>query len=87
MTTVIDTLTQLASNASLQTPAATEQLLSANNIEEAVADAILAKDVVSLERQLDVCPDIACLLVPAEDDEEEKQDDKDTSEIKSIVNG
>lgn len=75
MTAVIETLVQIASDASLQSPQATEQLLINNNVEESIAQAIINKDVISLERQLDVCPDIVCLVVPAKDDDDEEQDD------------
>lgn len=80
MTTIIQTLALLASDASLQTPQAIEQLLADNNTEESIATAIINKDIVSLERQLDVCPDIVCLVVPAEDDEDGEKKDKDSAE-------
>ncbi len=79
MSTVIDTLAQIASDASLQTPAATEQLLTEHNIDAAISAAIIAKDVTSLERQLDVCPDIVCFVAPAEDDESESESESDDS--------
>ena len=66
-----------------------EKLVAQAEINAEQAEAIINKDVTSLERQLDICPDIKCLLVPAEDDEEEKEEEEDTasSDIKSIVNG
>ena len=75
MTKAIQVLEQMANDASLQNPQATEQLLIDNNIEESIAAAIINKDVISLERQLDVRPDIVCFVAPAEDDDEEKDDD------------
>ncbi len=81
MSTVIDTLAQIASDASLQTPAATEQLLTEHNIDAAMSAAIIAKDVTSLERQLDVRPDIVCLIVAPSDD-----DDVNTIVNKTAVN-
>jgi len=94
MTTVIETLAQLASDASLQNSQATEQLLIDNNVEETIATAIINKDVTSLERQLDVCPDIFCVLLPAEDEEsesdgstEDNESEENNTDIKSIVNG
>ena len=83
MTAVIETLVQMASDASLQSPQATEQLLINNNIEESIAEAIINKDGISLERQLDVRPDIVCFILPADDESEEKDDgkgDTDSSE-------
>ena len=80
MTAVIDTLVQLASDASLQNSSATDQLLIDNKIDKETINAIVSKDVTKLERQLDVCPDIVCILVPAEDeDSEENTDDKTDS--------
>jgi len=80
MTTVIETLAQLASDASLQTPQAIEQCLIDNGIDEAISNTIINKDVISLERQLDVCPDIVCTVFPAEDEEKEEKDDDDSTE-------
>ncbi|MCW8832878.1 MAG: hypothetical protein OQK09_11605 [Colwellia sp.] len=89
MTKVIETLAQLASDASLQSAQAMEKLLIDNNIEDTIATAVINKDVVSLERQLDVCPDVVCFLVPAEDDEQSEDNGSEESEtnIKLIVNG
>lgn len=57
-----------------------ERLLAQAEINAEQAKAIRTKDIISLERQLDICPDIVCILVPAEDDEdgtsEEEQEDK-----------
>ena len=61
------------------------QLVAQADITAEQAEAVINKDVTSLERQLDICPDVYCLLVPAEDDE--KEEDDDASDIKSIVNG
>lgn len=82
MSKVIQVLEQMGSDASLQSEQAIEQLLTAAEVNVEQAEAIISKDVISLERQLDVCPDIVCLIVPAEDDDEneEKDDNTDSSE-------
>ena len=91
MTKVIQVLEQMANDASLQTEQAIEQLLTTTEVDAEQAEAIISKDVTSLERQLDVCPDIVCLILPAEDDDEEKDDDKDdddsAEETSNIVIG
>jgi hypothetical protein len=64
------------------------RLVAQADITEEQAEAIINKDVTSLERQLDICPDVYCLFFPAEDDdktEQENEDDK-TDETKSVVN-
>lgn len=82
MTIVIDTLTQMASDASLQSEQAIKQLLIATEVNTEQAEAIINKDVSSLDRQLDVRLDIFCGIFPAEDDDEseEKDDDKDDTD-------
>ena len=65
-----------------------EKLVTQANITADQAEAILNKDVTSLERQLDICPEIICFFVPAEDDEPSEQENEDdkTDESKSVVN-
>jgi hypothetical protein len=63
------------------------QLVAQEDITAKQAEAIINKDVTSLERQLDVCPDIVCFLLPAEDEEKETESEDDETDIKSIVNG
>jgi len=89
MSTVIQVLEKMGSDANLQSEQAIEQLLAASEVNAEQTEAIMTKDVISLERQLDVCPDIVCLLVPAEDDEKEdkEKEDEDDNDIKSVVNG
>jgi hypothetical protein len=71
MSKVIQVLAEMANNAECQSDAAIEALVTAANLNATTTEAILAKDVTSLERQLDVCPDIVCLVVVADDDDEE----------------
>ena len=92
MSKVIEVLASMASDASLQNEAAVEKLLNTAelnaelNIEQSTA--IITKDLVSLERQLDICPDIVCILAPAEDDEKEDTNEEDTNEDHpSVING
>jgi hypothetical protein len=77
MSKAIKVLEQLGSNAAFQNEQAIEQLLTATKVNAEQAEAIINKDVTSLERQLDVRLDVVCGVFPAEDDDEEKDDDKD----------
>ncbi len=65
-----------------------EKLLTNSEINAEQSKAIINKDITSLERQLDICPDIVCTFAPAEDDEpeEESEEEKTNDETKSIVN-
>ena len=87
MSKIIQVLEQMANDASLQNEQAIAQLLATTDVNTEQAEAITNKDITSLERQLDVCPDIYCLLVPAEDDEPAEDDSEENqTDIKSIVN-
>jgi len=64
-----------------------DKLIAQTTITTEQAEAIRTKDIISLERQLDICPDIFCFLIPAEDDEPVKEDEEnEESSIKSVVN-
>lgn len=88
MSKVIQVLAQMASDSSLQNESAVEALLTTKEINADQSEAIIAKDVITLERQLDICPDIVCIMFPAEDGEasEESEEDDSKTEIKSVVN-
>ncbi|TPH15163.1 hypothetical protein [Litorilituus lipolyticus] len=81
MNKVIEILTEMAQNAS----ADIEQLAAQVSSEQ--AEAIINKDITALERQLDICPDIKCFLIPAEDEEPSKKEEEkeEESDVKSVV--
>lgn len=86
MSKVIQVLAQMGSDASLQSEEAIKQLLSATEVDAEQAEAIVNKDITSLERQLDVCPDIVCVIVPAEDDDEKEDDKEDDDSAEETSN-
>jgi len=86
MSKVIQVLAQMGSDVSCQSEDATNSLLVTIELESEIAEFIINKDVTSLERQLDVCPDIVCAVFPAEDDEEEKDDEKDDDSTEETSN-
>ncbi len=63
-----------------------EELIKQSNINNKQAKAIRAKDTISLENQLDICPDVYCFLVPAEDDEAESEKDEEQPDTQALVN-
>jgi len=81
---LLETMAQLAH-------ADIEKLIAQTTINTELAEAIRAKDIISLERQLDICPDIYCVLFPAEDDsatetEAPTEDENNDEEVSSAIN-
>lgn len=89
MTTITQVLEQMGQDAKLQNSAQVKEFIEHTELSIELKNALITKDTVSLERQMDVCPDIVCFLVPAEDDQPAEDDSKENSDtnIKSIVNG
>ncbi len=88
MSKVIQVLAQMANRADLQSEQALETFLSTTEINAEQNEAIITKNVTSLERQLDICPDIVCILLPAEDDAEESDSpaEDEPENNQSIIN-
>tara|TARA_B110001454_G_C12507662_1_gene345411 strand:+ start:161 stop:436 length:276 start_codon:yes stop_codon:yes gene_type:complete len=86
MSNVIQVLEQMGSDANIQSEDAIETLLVSAELETEITEAIINKDVISLERQLDVCPDIVCLVLPAEDDDEKDDDNDDQDSTEETSN-
>ena len=84
MSKVMQVLEQMGSDANCQSEDAINNLLVAAELDPEITEAIVNKEVISLERQLDVCPDIVCVVLPAE---EEDDDDEDSTEekINSVI--
>lgn len=82
MSKIIQALEQIGNDAKLQNEQAIEQWLVTTELEADQAETIINKDIISLERQLDVCPDVVCIILPAEDDDDDdkKGDDDDENE-------
>lgn len=76
-------LEQMGSDANCQSEDAINNLLVAAELDPEIIESIVNKEVISLERQLDVCPDIVCVVLPAE----EEDDDEDSTEekINSVI--
>jgi hypothetical protein len=87
MNNVIRVLEQMANDSSFQNEQAVEALITAAEINAEQSAAIITKDINSLERQLDICPDFVCAMFPAEDDESNKENEEEDKEENSVVNG
>jgi len=60
-----------------------ESLLTQVDINQ--SKAILNKDVTALERQLDICPDIKCFIIPAEDDEPSDEEESENETTNTAI--
>lgn len=80
MLNAIQVLATIGSDATLQSDDAIASLLIKSELDSATVEAIVNKDVISLERQLDICPDIVCIILPADDDEDEDEEKDDSTE-------
>lgn len=85
MSKVIQVLAQMANRADLQSAKSLETFLSTTEINAEQSEAIITNDITSLERQLDICPDIVCVLLPAEDDDDVPAENEEEDK-KSVIN-
>jgi len=85
MSDIIKLLEELGQNAKLQLKDEVEKAIVESELAEEVKTALLTKDTVTLEKQLDVCPDIFCILFPAEDEESEDSPSEDEKEADSVT--
>ncbi|WP_394129110.1 hypothetical protein [Shewanella maritima] len=76
MSNIIQLLERMGQDANLQTQQQLSSEIASSDISPALKQALLEQDTVSLEKQLDVCPDVQCLMLPAED--EKPKDDKES---------
>ena len=86
MSKVIQVLEQLGQDANLQTAASIEFYVNNAELENELTEALVNKDVSSLERSLDICPDIVCVVVTPDNDEPSEDDSEEKEEIKAVIN-
>ena len=72
MSKVMQVLEQMGSDATLQSEGAIQSLLVSAELDTEITEAIVNKDITSLERQLDVRLDMVCGVLPAEDEDEDE---------------
>ena len=90
MSNIIQLLERMGQEANLQNRAQLEQVINATELEQPLKESLLNNDKMTLERQLDICPDIVAFLFPAEDDQpQDNEDDKEEEkeQIRSVSNG
>lgn len=75
MSKIINVLEQMGRNTNYQNEDTINNLLATAELDIEISAAIINKDITSLEHQLDVRPDVVCMILPAEDDEGDEGDD------------
>ncbi|WP_394199893.1 hypothetical protein [Shewanella waksmanii] len=90
MSSVIELLEQMGQNAALQNQTGFEQAINDSDLNPNLKTSLLNRDDIRLKRELDVCPDVVCAMIPAEDDEatdsgkdEDSNDSKDSKDTQS----
>lgn len=96
MLNIIQVLELMGKDAKLQNADAINHLLNIAELDIDITNSITNKDIIALDRQLNVCPNIYCMLFPAipedplEQDnnkEDSEEEDKEVSEAKLLING
>lgn len=86
MSNVIQVLAQMGCDAALQSEEAIANLLQTTELNAELTEAIESKDIISLERQLDVRPDIVCTIATPEGDEDEDESENDDESAEETSN-
>ena len=89
MSNIIQLLERMGQDSELQTEQSFEQAIQESALTHELKQSLLNRDDISLKRQLDVCPDVVCVLLPAEDEEtkpeQKEKPTEDKSETRSII--
>lgn len=65
-----------------------ETAITESNLNEELKTTMLNRDIVALEKALDICPDVVCILLPADEEEnqeEEKKNNEEKIDVAAIV--
>lgn len=89
MSNIIQLLERMGQDAALQTEANFDKAITESTLSTTLKTLLLNRDNIILKRELDVCPDVVCLMVPAEDEEptNEEEPKEENVEIKAVVHG
>jgi len=88
MTEVIDVLATIGQDAALQTPSALEKFVEQSELSAELQESLITGDTITIKRQLDVCPDIVCVILAPEDDEpSEEPEEEEQPEARAAANG
>ncbi len=88
MDTIIEILEKAGENAKYQNDSTYIELIESSELPSDIKSTLIDKEATTLERQLDVCPDIVCIVLPAEDEpsEENEEPEKNAEDIRMAIN-
>ncbi|MCL1065727.1 hypothetical protein L2735_02750 [Shewanella olleyana] len=84
MSTIIKLLERMGNDAILTNLTEFHSAINETNLSSELKTALMNKDTNAVIKQMDVCPDIYCLLFPADENENEESEEapsEDKSEI------
>ena len=84
MKNVTQVLASMGASAELQSPESVAEFVNRSELSAEMQTALIEQDATTLERNLDICPDIVCIILAPEDDEPEETEDAPNEEEKAI---
>ncbi|WP_076414597.1 hypothetical protein [Shewanella sp. UCD-KL12] len=81
MSNIIQLLERMGQDSELQTEQSFEQAIQESALTSELKQSLLNRDEINLKRELDVCPDVVCIMLPAEDEEKEKEDSEEADKV------
>ncbi|AAZ25858.1 hypothetical protein [Colwellia psychrerythraea] len=87
MSKVIKALEKMGQDSSLDNELAITLLLTSLKINTNQIESIINNDIASLKQELDICPDIKCFIIPAEDDDETNDEQESADESNNLAIG
>ncbi|MCL1041856.1 hypothetical protein L2712_09410 [Shewanella marisflavi] len=81
MPNIIQLLERMGQDATLQNEANFQQAITESTLSTTLKASLLNRDDISLKRELDVCPDIVCIMLPAEDEPEQEEEREEEQDI------
>lgn len=81
MSNVIELLERMGQDASLQTQQSFEKAILESELTSELKQSLINRDDISLKRELDICPDVVCILLPADDEEKPDESEEKKKEV------
>ena len=85
MKSVTQVLASMGASADLQSPASVAEFVNQSELSAELQTALIEQDVTTLERNLDICPDIVCIIMDPEDDEPSEDDEEQNAPQENAV--
>lgn len=85
MKNVTQVLASMGASADLQSPESVAEFVNQSELSAELQTALIEQDVTTLERNLDICPDIVCIIMAPEDDEPSEDDEEQNAPQENAV--